>query len=59
MEWWDSALTYIKRRSDFNLSREMNFISKEIMAWRGFEKLKNVSDEIADDLMRVESELLR
>jgi len=57
--WWNYSLSLIKRKGDFLLSREMNWISKEIIARKGFEKLEAITSEISDQLVEVENELLR
>ena len=58
-EWWNNALQHIKTRSDFHLSREMNWIAKEIIAWKGFQILSKVTSSIGDELMSAEDDLMR
>ena len=48
--WWEHALLYIKTKSDYKLSKEMNWISLEIKAAKGFEVLEQVASEIAESL---------
>jgi len=58
-EWWNQALFYIKCRSDYQLSREMNWISKQIIAWKGYEALAEITSKIGTQLMSAEDDILR
>lgn len=58
-EWWECALLYIHSRSDYNLSREMNWITREISIWKSFQILNKATSEIADKIMSAENDPMR
>lgn len=58
-KWWDNSLILIKSRGDFLLSKEMNSITKQIIASKGYEALDKLTSEIGKALETTEDELLR
>lgn len=58
-QWWEESLILIKHKGDFGLSKEMNWIAKQIIAWYGYEKLNDLTNSISEQLYHSEDELLR